>query len=142
MAGTPEWGTIEDRLAIADTLQAYARAIDAFDFDAVAAVFTDDCVARYKQYEPLVGGRALAEWLRSKCVDVPWHQHNLNVVSIAIDGDTAEVLTYFVAHTCPGDQPIVVNIGDYRDRLIRTVAGWRICERVQSTRFKETRPPV
>lgn len=134
-------GTNEDRTAITETLQRYGWTIDQFDWAAVGAVFTDDADVRYGAYPPLVGGEATAAFLAGRCEGIAWHQHLVQPMQIDIDGDTATTLSYFTAHAVLEGSPdaVVMNVGEYRDRLRRTADGWRICERRQQTGWKERR---
>ena len=40
-------GAPDDRFAVGEVVVGYARSIDAFDFDGIAALFTEDCTASY-----------------------------------------------------------------------------------------------
>ncbi len=130
-----------DRTAIADVLLQYGWAIDDFDWAMLAGLFTDDAVAQYSAYEPLTGGQAVSGFLRDRCVGIVWHQHQVTPMRVEIDGETATTLSYFTAHAIREREPdvVVINVGEYRDRLRRTPDGWRIYERRQQTRWKERR---
>jgi ketosteroid isomerase-like protein len=131
-----------DRQEINEVLQRYARGIDAFDFDVVSDVFTADAAAQYSKYPELIGGPAIAQFLREHTQATSWHQHLLTVVEVVIDGDRATTLTYFIAHMVSGDpgETVTVQVGDYRDELVRTAGGWRISKRRQLSGLKERRP--
>ncbi len=130
-----------DRQAIDDVLQRYARGIDAFDFDVVSDVFTADAAAQYSKYPEMIGGPAIARFLHDHTQSTSWHQHLLTVVEVVIDGDRATALTYFIAHMVAGEpgETVTVQVGDYRDELIRTADGWRISRRRQFSGLKERR---
>ena len=130
-----------DREAINDVLQRYARGIDAFDFDVVSDAFTIDAKARYSTYPEMIGGPAIAQFLREHTQSTSWHQHLLTVVEVVIDGDRATALTYFIAHMVSGEpgETVTVQVGDYRDELLRTVDGWKISRRRQLSGLKERR---
>jgi ketosteroid isomerase-like protein len=130
-----------DRQAINDVLQRYARGIDAFDFDVVGEVFTADARAQYSKYPEMMGGPAIAQFLRDHTQSTSWHQHLLTVVEVIIDGDRATALTYFIAHMVSGEpgEEVTVQVGEYRDELIRTADGWRISCRRQVSGLKERR---
>jgi ketosteroid isomerase-like protein len=136
---------VEDRIAIADTLQRYATCIDALDFDGLGNVFTADAVVEYGGY-PVMTGTETAAWLQRHTSGTAWHQHMVTVADVHVDGDTALTLTYFIAHAVPktDGETVRVSVGEYRDQLSRTAAGWRICERHQKTGWKEirTRAPM
>ncbi len=130
-----------DRQAINDVLQRYARGIDEFDFEVVSDVFTTDAAAQYSKYPELIGGPAIAQFLRDHSRSTSWHQHLLTVVDVVIDGGRATALTYFIAHMVSGEpgDAVTVQVGDYRDELIRTADGWRISQRRQVSGLKERR---
>jgi ketosteroid isomerase-like protein len=131
---------VEDRIAIADTLQRYATCIDALDFAGLGNVFTDDAVVEYGGY-PTMTGIETAAWLQEHTKHTAWHQHMVTVADVQLDGDSAHTITYFIAHAVPktDTETVRLSVGEYRDTVCRTAAGWRICERRQNTRWKETR---
>ncbi len=131
---------VEDRIAIADTLQRYATCIDALDFDGLGKVFTADAVVDYGGY-PVMNGIETAAWLQEHTKNTAWHQHMVTVADVSVDGDTANTLTYFIAHAVPKSdtESVSLSVGEYRDVLCRAPDGWRICERHQKTGWKETR---
>jgi ketosteroid isomerase-like protein len=131
----------DDRFAVTDCLQRYCARIDELDFRALAAIFTDDADVRYGDHPPMTGGKATAAFLAELCEGIAWHQHFAQTVEIEIDGDTASTTTYFIAHAVRhGDPGVVhVNVGEYRDALIRTEGGWLISARRQRTGWRERR---
>jgi ketosteroid isomerase-like protein len=131
----------DDRWAIADTLQGYARCLDRFDFDGVAALFSSDAVIDYGGYPEMRGGVETAKFLEKHTAGNAWHQHLLSIVDVQLDGDRAQTVTYFVAHSSGQSSPdlVRVHVGEYRDHLARLPEGWRIVERHQSSSWKETR---
>jgi uncharacterized protein (TIGR02246 family) len=131
-----------DRLAIEAVLKTYGWAIDERDFDMLASLFTDDASVIYGGYPERVGGTDTANWLESHTQGVAWCQHLVTVMDVRFDSDDrASTLSYFVAHAVGADDSDTVrmHVGEYRDRLLRTPDGWRICERRQHTGWKETR---
>ena len=131
----------DDRWAITQVLQHYGTAIDALDFDALAALFTADATVEYRGYPEMTGSAETAAWLREHTRHTAWHQHMVTVMNVAIDGDEAATLTYFIAHVVSktDSETVRLSVGEYRDRLRRTVDGWQICERRQKTGWKEVR---
>jgi ketosteroid isomerase-like protein len=132
---------VEDRWAITQVLQGYGTAIDALDFDTLAALFTADATVEYGGHPAMIGGAETAAWLREHTRHTAWHQHMVTVMKVEIDGDEAATLTYFIAHAVPktNSETVRLSVGEYRDRLRRTTDGWRICQRRQSTGWKEVR---
>jgi ketosteroid isomerase-like protein len=130
-----------DGLAIRAAVQQYARAIDAFDWDALAAVFTIDAVARYHQHPPVVGNGEIANFLRERVGPSTWHQHFISITDVQRDGDRARTNSAFIAHSINPTRPgkIRLTLGSYADVLVRTPDGWRIAERDQLTGLREVR---
>jgi len=62
--------------------------------------------------------------------------HNRHVtlpVSVTVDGDQAETVSYFMFVTSTNATPEIKMFATYRDKLRRTENGWRIIERVNLT---------
>jgi ketosteroid isomerase-like protein len=133
---------LEDRLAVADTLCRYGTAIDAMDYDTLATLFTDDASVIYRGYPEMTGGQIVSAFLKERTAATTWHQHNVNVMDVQLDDDSATTLTYFIAHAvglAGGPETVRLSVGEYRDKLVRTETGWRISERRQTTGWKEVR---
>jgi ketosteroid isomerase-like protein len=128
-------------VAIRAAVQRYAFAIDAFDWEALAAVFTEDAVARYHQHTPVVGNTAIAEFLRERVGPSTWHQHFISVTDVQRDGDRARTTSAFIAHSVNPTRPgkIRLTLGTYIDVLHHGHNGWRIAERDQITGLREVR---
>ncbi len=128
-------------LAIRAAVLRYAFAIDAFDWDALAAVFTVDAVARYHQHPPVVGNAAISDFLRERVGPSTWHQHFISITDLQRTGDRAQTTSAFIAHSINPTRPgkIRLTLGSYVDVLVRTEVGWRISERDQVTGLREVR---
>lgn len=129
--------TLVDRAEISDLLEEYAHAIDTRDFDRVASVFTQDAVLDYTSSGGPRGTRdELVEWLRAALPAVALTQHLLTNRRIRVEGDTAtagtELFNPLLFDGEEGTQLLLLG-GSYSDRLVRTVDGWRIVERVHTT---------
>ena len=126
----PTLRDLSDRAAITEVLHAYCRALDEMDLAAIPALFTAECVVSYGPRLESRGAARLAEdlarlwrWRRTS--------HHLSNVSVTLDGDRAEAISYVIAwHEAP-DGGTATLFGQYRDRLVRMAEGWRIAERVQ-----------
>ena len=122
---------LHDRVAIHDLLADYCQYLDTMDLDALAALFTPDCEVVYGDGPHLQsrGSDALAaslqrmwRWARSS--------HHLSNVRIRFDGDDdADVVSYVLAWHERPDGSTATIYGQYRDRVQRTAAGWRIARR-------------
>lgn len=122
---------LRDRQQITDLIYEYCRALDAMDLDALAALFTPDCVVDYGPQIRSEGADALRRdlarmwrWARTS--------HHSGAVQISFDDpDSAVVRSYVLAwHEAP-DGSTATMMGQYHDRVRRTPSGWRISSRRQ-----------
>lgn len=125
----------------------YAAAVDAGDFDAWVALFTEDCVYRIVPRENFERGLPLATLafdsqamlkdrvyaIRETLFHDPYYQRHVvglpRLLSDGPDGLRCET-NYAVFRTRLSQLSTVFNVGRYLDRLVRTSAGWRFAERV------------
>jgi hypothetical protein len=132
---------ISDRFEIQDLLVRYCYAIDTQDWDALDNVFTPDAFIDYSVFGGSSGDlETTKEFLGSSMPMLKSFQHMIAGSQIAIDGDTAEGKT--MCHN-----PMVMDGGQlmfcglwYRDRFVRTDAGWRIRERVEEKCYMHVFP--
>jgi ketosteroid isomerase-like protein len=119
-----------DRAAIADLLHAYCRALDEMDLAAIPALFTEDCVV---SYGPGLESRGAARLAADLARLWRWRRtsHHLSNIVLRVEGDGAEAASYVIARHEAPDGRTATLFGQYRDRLLRTAAGWRIAERRQ-----------
>lgn len=121
---------LADRLAIADVLARYARAIDRCDLPLLQSVWWPEALCDYGS-GPMPAGdwseatiAALRQMLRT--------QHFLGNMLIEVEGDGATAETYCRAyHEVPGPegaQEMEVG-GRYLDRLEKREGAWRILHR-------------
>jgi SnoaL-like domain len=127
---------ISDRLEIQDLLVRYCYAIDDRDWDAFRAVFTADAVIDNTETGgPRTGVDETVRYLQKALAKTRMSQHAISTTRLELRGDEASARTHC---SCP----MVVDVGDgktqvffqglwYRDRLVRTRAGWRLAERVE-----------
>lgn len=136
----------QDKLDITELLYRYALAVDTNDFAQMAGIFTPDASF-------VLLGMEAAEWrwsVSEYCEFVSaivrqcdWVVHNTSNVIVDVKGDAASAVSYLSTaygvkageHVAQfgihADHPTDVTIGArYRDRLVRTEAGWRITERI------------
>jgi hypothetical protein len=131
---------ISDRLEIQDLLVAYSHAVDTRNWDAFDDVFTDDALIDYTEMGGSRGGvAATKEFLRTTMPQFASFQHMQATSKVTLHGDTAEGRT--ICHN-----PMVLDRGNgetqvffcglwYRDRFVRTPAGWRIKERYEEKSY-------
>jgi hypothetical protein len=140
---------LADRLAIADLVTDYARAVDRRRIDDVVAMFTengrlaifDGSSGDAPPRQERLGREAIAKAMRVLgAFDTTTHfvgQH-----TATIDGDRAEGETYCLAHHLRGAPPertVMIMSIRYLDRFVRTAGGWRIEDRVLVVDWEETR---
>jgi hypothetical protein len=125
---------LEDERDILRTFQQYAHSIDYGREQAWVDCFTDDGVfevrarngeimARFSGCEELMGNAT-----SHTRPPTAYHKHTFTVPQIKVDGDAAEVDSYFVRLDAPDDatDPYVMCMGRYRDKLVRCSDGkWR-----------------
>ncbi|MQY30801.1 nuclear transport factor 2 family protein [Nocardia aurantia] len=146
---------LADRLAIVDTVVAYATAVDARDWESFAGLFTADAVWEYRAGgERRIGPEDIVARVRGvEKFDATQHYVTNHV--IRMDGDEATHTCYYEARHLRGGRQFVAG-GRYEDRLRRTGAGpshgeneprrstsgWLIAERVLVNVWSEGDPSI
>ena len=122
-----------DREEIAFVLHEYCRALDAMDLDALAALFSEDCIVEYGPEERLKSrGRAAIR----KALERLWRwkrtSHHLANIQITFrDDGEADARSYVIAWHERPDGSTATLYGQYEDRLKREAEGWRLIRRKQ-----------
>ncbi len=124
---------LSDREEISFLLNEYCRALDAMDLDAVAAVFTEDCVVEYGPEDRLKshgkpairkGLERLWRWKRTS--------HHLSNIQISFTSeDEAHANSYIIAWHERPDGGTATVWGQYQDTFVRKKEGWRLSVRRQ-----------
>ncbi len=145
-----------DTAAITRVLNSYCSTLDRMDLPALCALFTDDCVVEYGPEEWLQS-RGVAALEQSLARMWRWARtsHHLSNVQVEFTGaDEAAASSYVQAWHERPDGATATVFGQYRDRLVRLEAGWRIAERrmvmngsdsgfaVNINRFERIPPPA
>ena len=137
---------ISDRMEIQDLMVAYSHAIDTRDWDALDDVFTEDAFIDYSAMGGSAGDlKTTKEFLAKAMANFAGFQHMVATSKVTLRGDEADGRT--ICHN-----PMVIDKGDgdthvffcglwYRDRFVRTPAGWRIRERVEEKCYFHNLPP-
>lgn len=121
---------IADREAIRELLHEYCHACDRNDPDAVAACFTADCRADYGPGARRPGAAARREQAVRDLALFAATSHNLGTVAIEFESaDRARARSVVHGWHLPREGAPWTLYAEYRDRLVRTPAGWRIAER-------------
>ncbi|WP_131810786.1 nuclear transport factor 2 family protein [Mycobacterium intracellulare] len=135
-----------DRLEIELVLRKYALGLDERRFDLWDEVFTDAAVI---DFTPMGGKRETPHELSSRlsATSPGWlfAQHPLYNTVVDLDGDSAVAFSDYGLETGRRSPDASYQIvltsggGSYRDSVVRTAKGWRICERVVTMKWKQTR---
>ena len=138
---------ISDRLEIQDLFARYSFAIDERDWDALDAIFTPDARIDYSETGGAVGSFAeIKAWLPKALERFPMFQHMVATTKLDIDGDTARSRTILfnpMTYRPENGEDQVFFIGLwYRDKLVRTPAGWRISERYEEMAYSHNVPSM
>jgi len=129
-----------ERRAIVDILVRYCTAIDTGAWHLMADVFLPNARVDYRGAGgPVLGGAETAEWLAENMAKFEVLQHFVSNVQVTQDGDAVRSTAYVHAvHGFKGDDEKLRFFdlgGEYSDRLIETAQGWRISERVLTTKW-------
>ncbi|MBC2660216.1 nuclear transport factor 2 family protein [Novosphingobium flavum] len=138
---------ISDRLEIDDLLARYCHAIDSRDWDALDAVFTPDARIDYSETGGAAGSYPeIKAWLPRALERFPAYQHMIATTRLELEGDAARARTILfnpMVHRDEAGREQVFFIGLwYRDRLVRTDAGWRIAERHEEMTYAHNVPAM
>lgn len=123
------------RQAITDVIHAYCRGVDTLEADAVAGLFTDDCVVDYGPGlgAPTHGSVMLAQRLATGLPRFAATSHHVSNIEItlAADGSSATTVAYLLAwHRYPDNRPDAVLYARYHDRFVCRSGRWLIAERI------------
>lgn len=124
---------LEARAAVTELIHEYGRLLDLNRPDAVAELFTTDCLVRYSPAGgDLIGPAAVADYVRRALTRYRRTSHHMSNVQIGfVDANRASCTTYVLAvHEARDDaKPLASLCGEYRDVIVRTDRGWRFAER-------------
>lgn len=133
---------LSDRAEIEDLVTAYSAAIDSQEFDQLTEVFVADAHFDYRKIAEFEcrGVQEFITWVALGLGPMAGRYFHLCVPTrIEIDGDHATALTLCINPIPSGDGTRLIGLW-YRDRFIRTEAGWRIAERVLDVCFNAELP--
>ena len=118
---------LEAKDAIRELMAAYAQALDACRFADVAACFASD--GEWTTDYGAARGPAEIEAFIRGIVPVkgegPQRKHYITNIIVAVDGDTASAVSDYLVVREAGPGLIPVMGGTYRDKFVKTPAGWR-----------------
>jgi 3-phenylpropionate/cinnamic acid dioxygenase small subunit len=134
---------IADRIEIDDLLTRYATAVDTKDWDLYATCFTPDAFIDYTAAGGIKGRLPdVRQWLAQVMPLFPMTQHLVTNRVVVVEGDSATCRScLFNPMGLPEGDGLVLFFegGYYKDRLVRTAAGWRIAERVEEPAYSTRR---
>lgn len=133
---------LADRLAVTDTVVAYATAVDTRDWTLFESLFTHDAVWEYQAAgERHTGPDLITGRVRPSIDRLDATQHLLTNHVVAVDGDTATHTCYYLAqHLRAGSRFLAA--GRYADTLRRVDGRWLISARVLISTWSEGDPGV
>ena len=118
---------LEAKDAIRELMATYAQALDACRFADVAACFAPD--GEWTTDYGAARGPAEIEAFIRGIVPVkgegPQRKHYITNIIVAVDGDTASAVSDYLVVREAGPGLIPVMGGTYRDKFVKTPAGWR-----------------
>lgn len=124
---------LKDRVDVLETMYAYCRHADNLDGDAMAALFTEDCVANFIPGDEdtiLRGRQALNDFLcMALGVTVSGSHHISNAELIFETPDHVTLHCYMYSwqrFTGFPDTPDCHRWGRYENGFVRTAKGWRL----------------
>jgi hypothetical protein len=124
---------LKDRVDVLETMHAYCRHADNLDGDAMAALFTDDCIASFVPggEETILRGRAaLNQFLNMALGGTVSGSHHIANEELIFDTPDRVVLhCYMYSWQRFTGFPATADChrwGRYENRFVRTAAGWRM----------------
>jgi len=122
--------TVEELLAreeIGDVIKKLARGTDRLDADAMIACYHPDGFDDHNSFRGPPA--AFARWVGEVLSAFEQTMHFVGSPSVRLDGDTAQVDTYCVAHHVRAERDLIIGLR-YVDRFERRDGPWLIAKRV------------
>ena len=131
MSAGLEVRVLEAKDAIRELMARYAMALDACRFADVAACFAPD--GAWTTNYGAARGPAEIEKFISSIVPVkgegPQRKHYITNIIIEVDGDSARAVSDYLVVRESENGLMPVMGGTYRDRFVKTAAGWRFARK-------------
>lgn len=133
--------SVEDRLEIQDLISRYGRNYDDRQAEAWTALFTEDAPLTLfildKLAREIKSNDERRAWARSRFetfekdgVIKTRHFQTNTLLRVVEDGVVEGVTVFLVTYQYAAETtPRVVHAGEYRDRFVKTTAGWRFAKR-------------
>lgn len=141
-AVAPQSSEAEDKLAILEVQNRYILAMDYFDADGYAAVFTEDGVLDWARGE-VIGRDAIREFMATGTYDLrklnfqpattpegkewpPAVRHLVTNQVIELNGDTARVISYWMNYSNAADRRQIqwLSYGSWDDEMVKVSGEW------------------
>ena len=136
---------VSDRLELQDLVHAYSHALDARDWDALAALFTPDATIDYTEMGGPRGDLASTRAFLAEVMPLMAStQHLVATSRFVVDGDeaTGRSICFNPMAVEVEGRPHTFFCGLwYRDRFVRTPDGWRFAERYEERSYLHNLPP-
>jgi ketosteroid isomerase-like protein len=137
-----------NELGVRKAVEGYFHAVDAYDWDLCAELFTEDAVFEFNantDHKTVIeGGRSkIMPYFRDRNSLFKAKTHRISHLHIKINGDTAECDTFGVSNVVFQDNRMAVRGIRYADSLVRGQDGvWRFRKRVHSVGWQHFAEPV
>lgn len=115
-----------DRMAAAEVILRYGSSLDERDWARLSTCFVPEVTSVLAGGPLMTGYAGLEEAVRVALGVYEATHHHIAGVEVDLDGDTARLRANLIATHLQDGPPFVVG-GVYREELVRTVEGWRIC---------------
>ncbi len=122
-------GSVEDQLAVVETVYSYAWGVDRRDWEGYRAIFDTDVLVDFSSWNGRPAATVSADdWVANliplfRGLDAS--QHSMTNPRVRIDDDHAVCEMYVVADHVLGEKIFTVG-GYYVDTLVRRPDGWRL----------------
>ncbi len=125
-----------DHVEVQQLVERYGLALDEKNYDLLDSVFTPDALLHYTM-EDQETKASYGDWkeiFRQFLLPFYWTSHLFSTPLVDFEGEqarsTCRLIASHVQIRKDGERNLWTVYGFYRDRLVRTDAGWRICERL------------
>ncbi len=138
---------VSDRIEINDLLIRYTTAIDQKDYALLDGCFTPDAHLDYTSAGGIAGDYPkVRTWLEKALAPFPMTVHYVTNSVVELEGDTARARTAVLnpmGFAAEDGSLQTFTVGAYyNDRLARTPDGWRICERIEESKYMDGNLPA
>ncbi|HEX4490560.1 MAG TPA: nuclear transport factor 2 family protein [Acidimicrobiia bacterium] len=142
--------SVEDKLAVAETLYRYARGVDTRDWDAYRAIFTDRVTVDFSGYDANRTPVEMAadDWvaqIRPQFTGLHASQHAMTNPLVEVNGDRARVTMYVRAHHVfePDVDDSWYTVGGfYENELVRSTDAWLLTRVKLTVTWRMGRPEI